>query len=384
MVLCVGTNGLSGAVIGVSATVALLVTVFVACSILIIYYFVRKRSKYHIHSVTSASSLTESIDNSSEAGVRVSSGYCDTININHVVDPPSYAVTCSGMVASTNVPSVCSLPSEGHESETTFELESLTEGSSRSTCSDVFRDSLEDKEDFVDKTVEKSASDEGTVGDCKTEDVVVCAQQQVTEKRGKEMVTGRGRSASVRLKTSRPTNSTKRRSRSFSVLHSAHEDSHTPSALILYSKGSPEVELRVIQQCLVSDLAQYKIRTVSEDTCTFRECPASWLEAQMREVSAVFCVCNKAFDEEWENKVDALSSLVPVFKQLCHGLVTSSCGRNQLLRDKIAIVLPRDSDLQYVPTYINSRPKFRLLSHDLDRMARFVTGMPEYECISDH
>ena len=354
-----------------------MVAIFVACALFIIYYFIRKRNKYHIRSVTSASSLTESIESSSgtATGGGGVDGVCNMMNISHVDHPPSYAMTCCGV----NIPSVGSLPSEGRESDTTIELKSLTEGGSRSTGSDVFLEDAEAFEKSVDKPREKGTTDEGTVGDCKT-DNNMCAKQKAMEK---NRVEERGRSASVRVKPSRSASSTKKRARSFSEPHDAHKDSPIPSALILYSKGSPEDEQKVIQQHLVSDLRRYNIRTVSEDTCTIRECPASWLERQMRAVSAVFCICNKAFDEEWENKADELSSLVPVFKQLCHGLVTPSCGRNQPLRDKIAIVLPHNSDLQYVPTYINSRPKF-LLSDDLEKMARFVTGMPEYQCSSDH
>ena len=108
----VGTTGLSHAVIGVSAAVALFVTVFVACALFIIFYFIRKRNKYHIRSVTSASSLTESIESSSEAapGGGGVGGLYNMMNISDVVDPPSYAVTCSEALAYTNVPNVDSLP----------------------------------------------------------------------------------------------------------------------------------------------------------------------------------------------------------------------------------------------------------------------------------
>lgn len=372
---CVGSDGksdrgLSGTapVIAVTVTIALLVAVFV-CSVVSIYYFVRRKNRCK-DSVASASSLTDSLESSMEGG-----RYCNMITIDRVGEPPSYAVTCNG--AGADVQCVSSLESGGRESQTTFEIESLSVGTG-STCSEKVDGSLSLEQDDAfeteDKTEENDGSDKGVGGVCKT---VECVQQK--EKNGKP-IERRNRSESVHVKTR---TSSKRQPRSSSTPNALQTDP-LPSALVLYSKRSSEGVLKVIQQCLVSDLTRYNIRTISEDTCVLRKCPASWLEMQMREVSAVFCVCNQAFDHEWENKTDGVSGLVPVFKQLCHGLVAPSSGRNQLLRDKIAIVLPQNSDLQYVPTYINSRPKFRLLDEDLERMARFVIGLPEYQCNMDH
>ena len=394
----------SGTVIGVAVSLAFVVALFIVCAVsIIVFYFARKKGKTAASSLTSASSLAESFEESCAERTSDTRGqYCNMMTIDHVVEPTSYAVTSSGVAVTKDAPLISLSSSvalssldKGQESETTFETESFTEGSP-SVDVEKFSSGISSLEDDAfEKAVDKFG--EGVPINSNTNDSIVPndskANDGVTGRRQQEKTQQErwNRSESVRIKTRRTgssSSSSKRRPRSFSTPNNTRKDFHRPpSALILYSKNSPPDEQRVIQQCLVSDLTQYNIRTVSEDTCCSRKCPASWLEVQMREASAVFCVCNEAFDSEWENKTDrSLSSLVPVFKQLCHGLITPSCGRNQLMRDKIAIVLLCEGDLRYVPTYINSRPKFHpLMQGGLESCARFVIGMPKYTTHStDH
>lgn len=350
-------------VIGVAVPVFLVL--FVSCVMLVICVVKKRRNSSRGRSVISGSSLSNSLESSTEDG-----RYCNLMTIDHVIQSHNHA----GNEASTDLCTVRSSTGscESPMTQTTFEIESLVDGVG-SMCSEKLDDSLPSGQDDAFEVSDKNRPN-GTVPNSKeNREPNKCAKQSTDKTCGR-----RSRSESVSLKTSRT--SSKRRPRSYSTPH-ALQDSDTPnpplSALILYSKGSPEEETKVIQQHLLHDLTQYNIRTVSEDTSMFRECPASWLETQMRAASAVFCVCNEAFDREWENKSDGLSVLVPVFKKLCHGLVTPSSGKNQSLHDKIAIVLPRVEDLHYVPAYINCRPKFRLLQEDLSKMARFVHGIPE-------
>ena len=352
-------------VIGVA--IALLVLIFVATSVLSAYYFMKRRTRYQGSSVTS-SSLSSSVESSVEE--EEEGGAYRNMVISHVGEPLSYTVTCRENGA--NVLSEGSVISE--DSDSTFEIgsqvaETVSTCSEKSDSSSLCSGLDEDAFEMPEKTsgLSPEADFEGV------ERTAVCAQREAVE----NGIISERRSTSVRAKKSGGPAS-KRRPRSFSTPHALSDSAQPLSALILYSKRSSEEEQKIIRQILVNDLTHYYIRTISEDTCSFRECPASWLEMQIKEVAAVFCVCNFAFDQEWENEADGILGMVPVFKQLCHGLVTPSCGKNQLLWDKIAIVLPEPSDLQYVPMYLNSRPKFRLLSKDLEMMARFATGMPTY------
>lgn len=371
--LCVGrdlSGGMKvrGMIIGV--TVAVLVVIFVSCAILVISFVVRRNRR---RGSSNASSLTNSFESSTESG-----RYCNLMAIGHVTVSPNHALSYNEASADARSVQNSMMSSESRVSQATFEIESVIDGT-ESTCSEKLDGSLSLGQDDAFEMADKNKTN-GSTPNCKFREPNTCVKQLPTQK-----TCERSRSESICIKSSR--SSLKKRPRSFSTPHTL-QDSHAPhtplSALILYSKESPEEETKVIQQHLMHDLSLYNIETVSEDTSMVRECPASWLETQMREASAVFCVCNEAFDREWENKTDGLSGLVPVFKKLCHGLVTPSCGKNQLLHNKIAIVLPRSEDLLHVPTYINSRPKFLLLKEDLCKMARFVHGMPEFQnCIDN-
>ena len=368
-----------GTAIGV-AVAAVFLLFFIVSATVIICYFNRRRLKLG-QSLTSASSLTESRESSLDGIGDGRRGYFPMLTVHHMEDPPAYALTTtSGTDIAGDVQS-----SEGAVSQTTIEVGSLEGGSgTASELEKISGASLSLEDDAFENLAENQSE---KVRDSKelAHEVANGCGRYMSHGGLPEKAPERARSESVRVKTPQMASSfsTRRRPRSLSTSQATQQQNgHSPSALILYSKGSPDLEQKTIQQLLLSDLTQYNVRTVSEDTSTPRECPASWLEAQMRDVSAVFCVCNKAFDQEWENITDSLSGLIPVFKQLCHGLVTPSCGKNQLLRDKIAIVLPRDGDLEYVPTYLNSRRKFLLQTQDLVKMARFAAGLPEYQCIA--
>ena len=380
-----GRVGRTGTVVGVALAVVL-VAFFVASSIILISYWARRRLRSG-GSLTSGSSLTESLE-TLEAGGE-GTGYCHLMTLDHAVDTTTsaYPVTTNGTTIGGEVLPALESP-EGTASQTTMEVGSMAGVSGATSESEKISGvsmSLDDNDAFESSS--ERSSGEGDV----TQEKEACpagGSNGFPKLAPPKRLFERSRSESVRAKRARSDSSSSYRKRPRSLSSSQQpEASSPPSALILYSKSSPELEQRAIQQLLVSDLTQYNVRTVSEDTSMPRECPASWLEAQTREVSAVFCVCNEAFHHEWENWTDGLTSLVPVFKQLCHGLVTPSYGRNQQLWDKVAIVLLHRSDSQYIPSYLNSRRRFVLLPNqepnsepnpDLKPLARFAANLPEY------
>jgi hypothetical protein len=381
-----GRVGRIGTVIGVALAVVL-VAFFIASATVIISYVARRRLRAGA-SLTSGSSLTESLETlEGGRGGGEGNGYCHLMTIDHIEGgTPSYSVTTNGTGIGGGEEMVLESSVGSASSPSTVEVGSIAGGSGGSDSEKIsgVSMSLEDDDAF-------EGPSEGNHGgkDSKKKDEVcpnggfsTATNDGVsTDRPGlTKRLLERARSESVRTKTARTDSRSSHRKRPRSLSSSQQPSNHLPppSALILYSKASPDEEQKTIQHLLVRDLTQYNIRTVSEDTSTPRECPASWLEAQMREVSAVFCVCNDAFYREWYNQSDRLTSLVPVFKQLCHGLVTPSYGGNRQLLDKIAIVLPlQETD---VPTYLNSRPKFFLRSENLHKMALFAKGLPEYKC----
>ena len=393
LMIIIGRVGRTGTVVGVALAVVL-VAFFVASATVIISYIARRRLRAGA-SLTSGSSLTESLETleGGRGGEGEGNGYCHLMTMNHIEGgTPIYSVTTNGTGIGRAEEMVLESSVGSASSPTTVEVGSIAGGSGGGTSSDSEKISgvsmsLEDDDAF-------EGSSDGNYGgkDSRKKDEVCpnggCSTATndgvSTDKTGRPGLTKRilkrARSESVRTKTARTDSrsSYRKRPRSLSSSQQPSDQPPPPSALILYSKASLDEEQKTIQHLLVRDLTQYNIRTVSEDTSTPRECPASWLEAQMREVSAVFCVCNDAFYREWYNQSDRLTSLVPVFKQLCHGLVTPSYGGNKQLLDKIAIVLPLQET--NVPTYLNSRPKFFLRSENLHKMALFAKGLPEYKC----
>ena len=159
----------------------------------------------------------------------------------------------------------------------------------------------------------------------------------------------------------------------FAVSHS-----RASIALILYSQRVCSDLHKIVLELLIKRLSEYNILTVSEDTDLCRSGIASWLEWRVREASAIFCVCDQVFHEEWERGFEGTRCLVPVFKHLVHGLVSHPHSENQVLLDKVAIVLPYERDIEHVPVYLSDRQKFLLDSEELEKMAKFVVGVPCY------
>lgn len=360
-----GGSTITGPLVGGVVTLVTAIIILVASPV-VIALFLRRKSRSQ---ADLSSSSNGSVESSTEGGQ-----FCDMI-ISHDVSPGYAAVTCSGNRVS--VDSESQLSESGHSQGTfemrgTFKMGGSQEDSIASSCSEKLGSvCIEMDNDAFEaiKTVKQTdfveAESRLTFG------------QKVEIRTAKTL--GRTRSETKDIPTS--AHPSKKRSRSFSTPHtlpSCEPRTKTPpSSLILYSHRTPTEIQQVIQELLVKELREYNIKTVSEDTDPHREGMAAWLETQMKEASAVFCVCNKAFREEW-NDVPGISCIVPVFKQLLLGLVSHPHGENQRLLDKLAIVLPYESDIEYVPMYLNNRPKFSLCREDLSRMAKFTSGVPSY------
>ena len=149
-------------------------------------------------------------------------------------------------------------------------------------------------------------------------------------------------------------------------------------ALILYSQRICSDLHKIVLELLIKRLSEYNILAVSEDIDHCRNGLASWLEWRVREASAIFCVCDQSFHDEWEKGFGVTRCLVPLFKHLVHGLVSHPHSENRALLDKLAIVLPHERDIEHVPVYLSDRQKFLLDSEELEKMAKFVVGVPHY------
>lgn len=93
------------------------------------------------------------------------------------------------------------------------------------------------------------------------------------------------------------------------------------SVFLLYSPFSPEKEVRVILQRVYVPLRQYFAVTKPDDYMRSEGTQALWLSNNISKASAVLCVCNETFWDEWDRTKQA-SVEVNTLRQLVAGAVT--------------------------------------------------------------
>ncbi len=155
----------------------------------------------------------------------------------------------------------------------------------------------------------------------------------------------------------------------------------TCHVLVIYSSRTPPDELQAIQYYLLQKLGSYEgITVMSPDLDHCREGLSRWLEEQYHRAKVVLCVCNRQFQEEWDQlkgsgPVYDWSSVVSPFSQLVHGSLSSSSSSD--FSSKFAIVLPHISDKEHIPTlYLRIRAPF--LVNQADKIAQYVREIPPY------
>ena len=165
------------------------------------------------------------------------------------------------------------------------------------------------------------------------------------------------------------------------TVYSPHRDSKSqekaPIALVIYSPNTAEEEQMLIRSNLMFELESYKITVSSHDLTCIHGSPSVWLERETKKATVVLCVCNKAFQEEWEGQSQASLPLVQSLKHLIHGTVQSSENLS-----KYAVVLLDRSHRKYIPTrYLQSDSRQFILT-DTKAIARYVLNIPSFEMSS--
>ena len=124
-------------------------------------------------------------------------------------------------------------------------------------------------------------------------------------------------------------------------------------------------------QLLVNDLRKYSISTVSHDCYCIKGSLSQWLEREVQKTSAVLCICNAEFKQEWDESISDFP-LVSSLKQLIYANVNKEEGLS-----KYATVLLRKSDRECIPTpYLLNTRNFYV--NEPDDIARFVHQVPAY------
>ena len=147
-----------------------------------------------------------------------------------------------------------------------------------------------------------------------------------------------------------------------------------PSVLVIYSPRCPTEDKHVLLQFLLSDLQSYDICSTSHDWHLKGNIPM-WIEQEVKRSTAVLCVCNRQFQQEWEQQVSADCTVAYTLQQLIYALL-SQC---EDLSSKFAVVLLRQSDRHFIPTqYLQSVKRFYV--NEVKEIAHFVKRVPPYEC----
>ena len=117
----------------------------------------------------------------------------------------------------------------------------------------------------------------------------------------------------------------------------------------------------------------YDIRPVAHDCDYIKGSLSEWVETEAKRASAVLCVCDPAFQLEWDQQHGADSNfpLVHSLKQLIYAHV----NRGEL--SKYAIVLLRKKDRNCIPTdYLHNTRTFYV--DEVKNIAHFVHQVPTY------
>ena len=148
------------------------------------------------------------------------------------------------------------------------------------------------------------------------------------------------------------------------------------SVLVVYSPNTPEKKQDLIRTQLISGLHAYGIETRSHDLTCIKENPSLWLEREIINATAVLCVCNREFKEDWESVNGNTASSLPLVQSLRH-LIAATVHKGSRL-SKYAMVFLEEKDKEHIPTgYLLGDPR-QFMANKLDYIAGFVLDVPTH------
>ena len=183
---------------------------------------------------------------------------------------------------------------------------------------------------------------------------------------GSELLTSHGGSSHVSTPTSVES--------SEPLLHDLCSTKYT--ALIVYSPNTPEKQQDWIRRDFIPKLQSEGIKTLSHDFTCIKESPSLWLEREISKATAVLCVCNREFKEDWEGCKPTSPTSLPLVQSLKHLILATVHQGGDL--SKYAVVLLESHDQQYIPTkYLQSDSRQFGLT-EVETIARFVCSVPTH------
>ena len=124
------------------------------------------------------------------------------------------------------------------------------------------------------------------------------------------------------------------------------------SALVVYSPSTPEQEKLDIMQCFAKVRCLTSgIKLFLQDERSPQQSLSDWILEHHKNASIVFCVCNKEFECEWDNKSEESVAAVHIIKMLFQG---DCCP------EKYAVVLSKPEDKVFIPASLKALPRINL------------------------
>ena len=147
------------------------------------------------------------------------------------------------------------------------------------------------------------------------------------------------------------------------------------AVLVVVSPRSSEKDSQAIRKHLVRDLTEYNIESAMYGMDMLRQSVSEWIETWHGKASAVLCVCNREFFEDWTggcNGTDSNPQVVHAIKQLFEGdmLRTPFGTRNY------AVIKMTDTDDEFIPPLLKSRSAF--MYYQTREIACFAQNEREY------
>lgn len=145
---------------------------------------------------------------------------------------------------------------------------------------------------------------------------------------------------------------------------------------VVFSPRTQDEEARTILQYLVNILGEspYGIESSTYAMADPRQSQCDYVEEWHGKASAILCVCNQEFFEDWMDAildVDGSPRVVRTLKCLFEGDMQRGWGI-----ENYAVVKMRDTDDQYIPPLLRSRPVY--MFHQIEHIARFAHNVPQY------
>ena len=150
------------------------------------------------------------------------------------------------------------------------------------------------------------------------------------------------------------------------------------SVLVVFSPRTAQLDTKAILQTLVADLSKYYIETWVYGNDLLRLSPTDWVVERHGMASAVLCVCNREFLEDWSDTapyLDDTPRVVRTLKQLFEG--DMQCGPSGI--KNYAVIKMRVTDEENIPPLLKSRPNY--MYTDTRNIARFVHNEPIVEIV---